>query len=64
MSNLQDGSISRERIEKKAYELYLERGAEHGHDVEDGLLAEAQLSEEQNRDQETSESQKAKSVGR
>lgn len=30
-------------IAAKAYELYLERGGEHGHDVEDWLRAEAAL---------------------
>jgi hypothetical protein len=35
-------TISREEPEKKAYELYLQRGAEHGHDEEDWLLASAE----------------------
>ena len=34
-----------EQIEKRAYELYLERGKEDGHDVEDWLAAEKILIE-------------------
>jgi hypothetical protein len=36
---------TREEIELRAYEIYLERGAEEGRDVEDWLEAESQLSE-------------------
>jgi DUF2934 family protein len=35
--------ITREMIERKAYELYLARGGEHGADVNDWLEAERQL---------------------
>ena len=35
--------ITREMIEKKAYELFLARGCEHGSDVNDWLEAERQL---------------------
>lgn len=38
--------ITREMIERKAYELYLARGGEHGGDVNDWLEAERQLREE------------------
>jgi hypothetical protein len=34
-----------EQIEKRAYELYLERGGEAGHDVTDWLAAERELTE-------------------
>jgi len=34
-----------EQVEKRAYELYLERGAIDGHDVEDWLAAEKELTE-------------------
>lgn len=34
-----------EQIQKRAYELYLERGCADGHDVEDWLAAEVELSE-------------------
>jgi hypothetical protein len=34
-----------EQIEKRAYELYLERGGEDGHDVEDWLAAQAEIIE-------------------
>ena len=33
-----------EATAKRAYELYLARGGEHGHDAEDWLQAEAELS--------------------
>jgi len=31
------------RIAKRAYELYIQRGQEHGHDLEDWLEAERQI---------------------
>ena len=34
-----------EQIERRAYELYLERGGEDGHDVEDWLAAQAEIIE-------------------
>lgn len=34
---------SREEVARRAYELYLERGGQDGHDVEDWLGAEAEL---------------------
>ena len=34
---------SREQIEARAYEIYVERGYEDGHDVEHWLLAEDEL---------------------
>jgi hypothetical protein len=64
MLDHQGRTISREELEKRAYEVYLQRGAEHGHDEDDWLLAEAQLSEERTRGRETSESSKAQSAGR
>jgi hypothetical protein len=63
MPDHQDRSISRDELEKRAYEVYLQRGAEHGHDEEDWLLAEAQLTEERNLDRETSEPLKTQSAG-
>jgi len=33
-----------EAIAKRSYEIYLERGAQPGHEVEDWLAAEAELS--------------------
>jgi hypothetical protein len=62
MVDHQDKTIGREELEKRAHELYAQRGAEHGHDEEDWLLAEAQLSEERNRGHETSESRKTQSA--
>ena len=32
-----------EAIARRAYELFLERGGEHGHDLEDWLQAEREL---------------------
>jgi|HubBroStandDraft_6_1064221.scaffolds.fasta_scaffold1747239_1 hypothetical protein len=63
MPDHQDRSISRDELEKRAYEVYLQRGAEHGHDEEDWLLAEAQLTEERNLDREISEPLKTQSAG-
>ena len=37
---------SREEIARRAHELYLERGGEHGKDVEDWVRAEKELSDE------------------
>jgi hypothetical protein len=34
-----------EQIEKRAYELYLERGGEDGHALEDWLAAQAEMIE-------------------
>lgn len=36
---------SNEQIEARAYELYLERGREDGHDVEDWIAAETELTQ-------------------
>ncbi len=38
-------SPSREEIERRAYEIYLERGGSHGQDLEDWLQAERELGE-------------------
>ncbi len=37
---------SREEIVRRAHELYLQRGGEHGKDVEDWVKAEKELSDE------------------
>ena len=41
---LSDGDIH-ERIAHKAYELYLQRGSEHGYDLDDWLTAERSVQE-------------------
>jgi hypothetical protein len=41
-ANLRRGPLS-EDIELRAYQLYLSRGASHGHDVDDWLEAERQI---------------------
>jgi hypothetical protein len=38
-----DGRVDRETVAKRAYALFLERGGEPGHEVEDWLEAERQL---------------------
>jgi len=40
-----DRNPASEQIEARAYEIYLERGREDGHDVEDWLAAEKELSQ-------------------
>lgn len=37
------GNINEEQIAKRAYELWLDRGCEHGHDIEDWKQAEDEL---------------------
>ena len=39
--------MMREQIATRAYELYTARGYQHGHDVEDWLAAEAELTQRQ-----------------
>jgi hypothetical protein len=38
-----DERAARERIARVAYQRFLERGASHGHDLEDWLAAEREL---------------------
>lgn len=40
-------SASEERIRRRAYEIYLERGAHPGHELEDWLQAEHELTTNQ-----------------
>ena len=40
------GESSGEEIARRAHELYLERGGEHGKDVEDWVRADKELSDE------------------
>ena len=40
---LQPASMTDDAIARRAYDLYLARGCEHGHDVEDWLEAEREL---------------------
>jgi Protein of unknown function (DUF2934) len=42
-SILSDSQELEEKIRQRAYELYLERGQEHGHDVEDWMRAEQEI---------------------
>jgi Protein of unknown function (DUF2934) len=34
---------TREQIERRAYEIYLARGGQHGHDLADWIMAEREL---------------------
>jgi hypothetical protein len=36
-----------ERVQQRAYDLYMKRGQEPGHELEDWLVAEQQIREEQ-----------------
>jgi Protein of unknown function (DUF2934) len=38
-------TISREDIERKAFQIYMVRGRQHGHDVDDWLRAEKEVNE-------------------
>ena len=40
-SNGQERTVDLQEVARVAYELYLQRGGEHGHDVEDWVKAEA-----------------------
>jgi cytochrome c556 len=42
---MNERKLTQEQIEKRAYELYIERGGEDGHDLENWLDAERQLTE-------------------
>lgn len=46
-------TVDREAVIQLAYELYLRRGGEPGHDVEDWLMAEQILLEEKKRSDPT-----------
>jgi hypothetical protein len=41
--------VDKDALARLAYELYVRRGGEHGHDVEDWLMAEQMLIEQQKR---------------
>jgi hypothetical protein len=43
---------SREEVEIRAYEIYLERGGQHGNELEHWLAAEEELREDQGRRRE------------
>ncbi len=40
------------RIQKRAHQFFVERGREHGHDVEDWLRAEREIAAEDTQEQE------------
>jgi hypothetical protein len=42
---IEQGFPTKNLIEARAYELYLQRGCEHGHEVEDWLIAEKEVKE-------------------
>jgi hypothetical protein len=41
--------VDQEAVTMLAYEFYVRRGGEHGHDIEDWLMAEQMLLEQQKR---------------
>jgi DUF2934 family protein len=43
---VQRQEVLRDGIARRAYEIYVQRGGEHGKDVEDWLRAEKELSDE------------------
>jgi len=45
MSGIKEQFLSQEQIEERAFELYLERGGEDGHALDDWLAAERELKE-------------------
>lgn len=47
--DLQDMDMDKDAVVRLAYELYVSRGGEHGHDVEDWLMAEQMLLEHKKR---------------
>ncbi len=47
-------SIDQGAIAKRAYEIYLARGATHGRDIEDWLQAESELADSENDPSKTS----------
>jgi hypothetical protein len=49
MSDFNPLEITRDVIEKRAYEIYLQRGGQDGGDVDDWLVAERELLAEQER---------------
>jgi hypothetical protein len=40
---VQQGAVTDSDIARRAYELYVARGCEHGHDVDDWVQAEREL---------------------
>jgi hypothetical protein len=43
MESAKDDEALKKRIEERAYELFLERGGEHGYHLEDWLKAEKEI---------------------
>jgi hypothetical protein len=43
LSTIEPNTIERDRIAERAYELYVSRGREGGHELEDWLAAEREL---------------------
>jgi hypothetical protein len=54
---------TREQIERRAYDLYLERGGEDGHDLRDWFAAEKELTEMSEQPTSTARKAFAKSAG-
>ena len=45
MSDINKTVPTREEIERRAYEIYLKRGGEHGNELDDWFAAEKELTE-------------------
>jgi Protein of unknown function (DUF2934) len=64
MRHANENSPTREQIERRAYEIYLERGGEAGNELADWLAAEAELTELSQHDVQESPISKGLSDGR
>lgn len=53
MSDISAKSPIQEQIQRRAYEIYLDRGCENDHDVDDWLAAEKELLEQYSPPQKT-----------
>ncbi len=62
---MSEGKIpTAERIEKRAYELYLERGGENGRDFDDWVIAEKELTQVSEQSASAATRARASRVGR
>jgi hypothetical protein len=62
MQNWEDINEHRAAVEKRAYEIYLQRGATAGNDLEDWLTAEREISASANRERLSAEVPRAKAA--
>jgi hypothetical protein len=62
MQNPEQLNEHRGAVEKRAYEIYLQRGATDGNDLEDWLTAEREVAARANREQPSAEAGRAKAA--